>query len=51
MVREGDRRAMVAIGLGGLKEILVDVVGGHIAPDEEAITEEIMRFLIGGLLQ
>jgi len=50
MVREGDRRVMVAIGLGGLKEVLVDTVAGHIDRDADAITEEIMRFLAGGLL-
>jgi AcrR family transcriptional regulator len=51
MVREGDRRAMVAIGLGGLKEVLVDAVRGAIAPDADAITDEIMRFLASGLLR
>jgi AcrR family transcriptional regulator len=51
MVRDGDRRAMVAIGLGGLKEVLVDAVRGHVAPDVDAITEEIMRFLASGLLR
>lgn len=50
MVRAGDRRVMVAIGLGGLKEVLVDAVAGEVAPDAERITEEIMRFLAGGLL-
>lgn len=51
MVRGGDRRVMVAIGLGGLKEVLVDAVRGQLAPDAEAITEEIMRFLASGLLR
>lgn len=50
MVRSGDRRVMVAIGLGGLKEVLVDTVAGHIERDADAITDEIMRFLAGGLL-
>lgn len=50
MVRSGDRRVMVAIGLGGLKEVLVDAVAGNVKPEAEAITEEIMRFLAGGLL-
>ncbi|MCB9596218.1 MAG: TetR/AcrR family transcriptional regulator [Sandaracinaceae bacterium] len=50
MVRAGDRRVMVAIGLGGLKEVLVDAVAGHVERDANAITEEIMRFLAGGLL-
>lgn len=51
MVRDGDRRVMVAIGLGGLKEVLVDAVRGQLAPDADAITEEIMRFLASGLLR
>ncbi|HEY8431436.1 MAG TPA: TetR/AcrR family transcriptional regulator [Sandaracinaceae bacterium] len=51
MVRGGDRRVMVAIGLGGLKEVLVDAVRGQVTPDAEAITEEIMRFLASGLLR
>lgn len=50
MVRAGDRRVMLAIGLGGLKEVLVDAVQGDLTPDAEAITDEIMRFLAVGLL-
>ena len=50
MVRAGDRRVMVAIGLGGLKEVMVDAVAGHVSADADTITEEIMRFLAGGLL-
>ncbi len=50
MVRGGDRRIMVSIGLGGLKEVLVDAVSGNIAADPDEITTEIMRFLAGGLL-
>jgi AcrR family transcriptional regulator len=50
MVREGDRRVMIAIALGGLKEVLVDAVNGDIDPDPRVITDEIMRFLAGGLL-
>ena len=51
MVRGGDRRVMAAIGLGGLKEVLVDAVRGHVAKDADAITDEIMRFLASGLLR
>ena len=50
MVRAGDRRVMVAIGLGGLKEVLVDAVAGQFEAEAGAITEEIMLFLAGGLL-
>ncbi len=50
MVRAGDRRVMVAIGLGGLKEVLVDAVSGKLEPNAERITDEIMRFLASGLL-
>lgn len=51
MVRDGDRRVMVAVGLGGLKEVLVDAVRGQVDADVEAITDEIMRFLASGLLR
>ena len=50
LIRDGDRRAMAAIGLGGLKEVLVDAVDGTLEPDEDALTDEIMRFLASGLL-
>lgn len=50
MVRDGDRRVMVAAGLGGLKEVLVDAVRGDIEHDPAAITDEIMRFIASGLL-
>lgn len=50
LVRDGNRRAMVAIGLGGLREVLLDAVRGAIEPDVDALTDEIMRFLAQGLL-
>lgn len=50
MVRPGERRVMVAIGLGGLKEVLVDAVAGNVTASPDAITDEIMAFLAGGLL-
>lgn len=50
MVRPGERRVMVAIGLGGLKEVLVDAVAGNVTADVDVITDEIMTFLAGGLL-
>lgn len=50
IVRSGERRLMVAIGLGGFKEVLVDAVSGQIDPSPEQIADEIMHFLVGGLL-
>lgn len=50
LVRAGDRRAMVSIGLGGLKELLLDAARGHVTSDAEALVEELMRFLGSGLL-
>lgn len=50
LVREGDTRVMLSIGLGGLKEVLVDVVGGDLEIDPSELTDEIMRFIAGGLL-
>ncbi|MBZ0115545.1 MAG: TetR/AcrR family transcriptional regulator [Sandaracinaceae bacterium] len=50
LVRPGDRSVMAAVGLGGLKEVLVDAVSGRIDPSAEAITDEIMRVLAQGLL-
>jgi AcrR family transcriptional regulator len=50
LVRLGDRRVFVSIGLGGLKEILVDATAGAIDPDPGAIADEILAFLERGLL-
>ncbi len=50
LVREGDRRVMVAIGLGGLKEMIYDAARGALQGDAAALVEEMMRFLRGGLL-
>lgn len=50
LVRAGDRRVMVAIGLGGLKEMIYAAARGALAGDAEALVDEMMRFLRGGLL-
>ncbi len=51
LVREGNRAIMVALGLGGLKEILLAAVtrerGKHTAAE---LVEEIMGFFESGLL-
>lgn len=49
LVRAGDRRLMLAIALGGLKELLLEVsLGGE--HDEDALVAAIMAFLAAGLL-
>jgi AcrR family transcriptional regulator len=50
LVREGDRAVMVAIGLGGLKELLLDAVTGVLPRSPEQLVDELMRFLDRGLL-
>ena len=50
LVRAGDRRVMVAIGLGGLKEMIYDAARGSLRGDADALVEEMMLFLRGGLL-
>lgn len=50
LVREGDRAIMVALGLGGLKEILLTAVTGGTQWSAEQLTGEIMRFFESGLL-
>lgn len=49
LVRAGDRRLMLAIALGGLKELLLEVTRAK-DPDEDALVEAIMAFLRRGLL-
>ena len=51
LVRPGDRRIMVSLALGGLKEILLDAVTGVLPRDADALVEAVMRFLEHGLLQ
>jgi AcrR family transcriptional regulator len=50
IVRPGDVPVMVSIGLGGLKELVLDAVTGTLARSPEALVEELMRFLDQGLL-
>lgn len=50
IVRTGDREVMVSIGLGGLRELVLDAVTGILDRTPEALTEELMRFLDHGLL-
>ena len=50
IVREGDRAVMVSIGLGGLKELVLDAVTGILDRSPDALVDELMRFLDYGLL-
>jgi AcrR family transcriptional regulator len=50
LVREGDRAVMVSIGLGGLKELVLDAVTGALDRSPDALVDELMRFLDHGLL-
>jgi AcrR family transcriptional regulator len=50
LVRSGDRAILVSIGLGGLKEALLDEITGELRSTPEALVAEIMRFLDEGLL-
>jgi AcrR family transcriptional regulator len=50
IVRKGDREVMVSIGLGGLKELVLDAVTGELRRTPEQLVDELMRFLDSGLL-
>lgn len=50
IVRAGDRDVMVSIGLGGLKELVLDAVTGELRRTPEELVDELMRFLDQGLL-
>jgi hypothetical protein len=41
---------MVSIGLGGLKELVLDAVTGALDRSPDALVDELMRFLDRGLL-
>jgi AcrR family transcriptional regulator len=50
IVRAGDREVMVSIGLGGLRELVLDAVRGELKKSEDELVGELMRFLDSGLL-
>jgi AcrR family transcriptional regulator len=50
LVRAGDRRVLGALALGSIKEILLQSVEGRIAASARELTDEVMRFLAGGIL-
>ena len=50
LVREGARGPMLSLALGALQQLLLDAVSGALEQDEEALVDEIMRFLESGLL-
>jgi TetR/AcrR family fatty acid metabolism transcriptional regulator len=50
IVREGDRAVIVSIGLGGLKELVLDAVTGTLERTPQQLVDELMRFLDYGLL-
>ncbi len=50
LVRAGDRRVLAAIGLGGLRMLLVDCVTGKLDLPPEKLTGEVMHFVARGLL-
>ena len=50
LVREGDRRIMLAVALGGFKELLLGAVTGAMDRTEEEIVKAMVAFLEHGLL-
>jgi AcrR family transcriptional regulator len=50
IVRTGDRRVLGALALGSIKEILLQSVEGRIRSSADELTDEVMRFLAGGVL-
>jgi AcrR family transcriptional regulator len=50
LVRGGDRRVLGALSLGSIKEILLQSVEGRITAPARELTDEVMRFLAGGIL-
>lgn len=51
LVRAGaDRRLMLAMAVGGLKELMLDIVSGDLERDEDVLLDEMMAFLDHGLL-
>jgi AcrR family transcriptional regulator len=50
IVRAGDRAVIVSIGLGGLRELVLDAVIGTLPRSPAQLVDELMRFLDYGLL-
>ena len=50
LVREGDRRLMLSIAIGGLQQLLRDAVDGHVPSEGDALVDAVMDFLQSGLL-
>ncbi|HEY6878518.1 MAG TPA: TetR/AcrR family transcriptional regulator [Polyangiales bacterium] len=50
LVVAGDRRVLGALALGSIKEILLQSVEGRITADARELSQEVMRFLAGGVL-
>jgi AcrR family transcriptional regulator len=50
LVRPGNRRMMGAMALGAIKELLLGSVEGRISATPRQLTDEVMRFLAGGIL-
>lgn len=50
LVRAGDRRVLGALALGSIKELLLQSVEGRMTASARELTEEVMRFLAGGIL-
>jgi AcrR family transcriptional regulator len=50
LVRTGERRVLGAMSLGAIKELLLQAVESRIPADARALTDEVMRFLAGGIL-
>ncbi len=50
LVREGDRRLMLSIAIGGLQQLLRDAVDGHVPSDVDMLVDAVMDFLQSGLI-
>ena len=50
LVRAGNRRMMGAMALGAIKELLLGSVEVRLAANARQLTDEVMRFLAGGIL-
>ncbi len=50
LVRAGDRRVLGAMALGAIKELLIHSVEHRIHAAPQELTDDVMRFLAGGIL-